>query len=630
MALIHVAAMVFALCFFLAAECSLGAFLLSRLKISIESFTEYVLIAVAAGMVTSEIALSFIDWTRHIRMGCVFLLALLAVPLAGHVRTVSTLGLNYFRKTTPLSKLETLLCGSIGLVILIEFVASLAPLTGSDALNYHFTSQKLILENGFHPDFSLLHSFLCGQNHLLILLGLALGNERLAMALIFLGGPLSALCVFCLARRWVSREIALLFALLFLVTPIAFWQVSTSGSPDIWMAVFTGAAVLVVATQSLYHSWRHAVLAGLLAGGIAGAKYTGCAIAAMLALAFLMESRSIKRTALLFTSALFAGIWPYLRNLIWTGDPVFPFLTSRLYPQHTNLFALASLRADTGAAMGHSWGSMLPFVVFAEQQGREAPLFWQFYGPITLALMPLTLVAVRNTRNWRVLLLAWLGAGLAIYATSGLVRFLLPVFPVALACTAAGMAQAHNKNWLGTYRLAWTSAALLALLGIGGLLIYTMPAISAASGLVSRQAYLESRAPDYKIAETVNRALEDVPRTGKVLVFFRHLYYLNVEFVYGNPAGSWIMDPHLLRTPADFQEFFQRDGISYVVRSPEYPEEWRKPLQELEKEGGLVPFSVASVDNFVGDRIAGRREEMRVEIFRVTRQDQHATPASRP
>jgi hypothetical protein len=38
----------------------------------------------------------------------------------------------------------------------------------------------LILAYGFHPDFSISHSFFCGQHHLLILFGLALGSEQLA------------------------------------------------------------------------------------------------------------------------------------------------------------------------------------------------------------------------------------------------------------------------------------------------------------------------------------------------------------------------------------------------------------------------------------------------------------------
>jgi hypothetical protein len=39
----------------------------------------------------------------------------------------------------------------------------MTPLTGSDALNHHFTAQLLILESGFHPNFFLSHSFFCGH-----------------------------------------------------------------------------------------------------------------------------------------------------------------------------------------------------------------------------------------------------------------------------------------------------------------------------------------------------------------------------------------------------------------------------------------------------------------------------------
>src|SRR5215470_11856900 len=167
---------------------------------------------------------------------------------------------------------------------------------------------------------------------------------------------------------------------------------SASGAPDVWMAPFVSTAVIVFCQTKSAGTWMQAVLIGFLAGGIAGAKYTGCLIAASLLVVYLWEFRSFANALLFLAGSLLAGIWPYARNLLWTGDPVFPFLTRRLFPDHVNAVALASLLADTGAANPHPVSRLLPFVFFAGMRLRNLG-FWDFYGPLLLAVAPLVLMA---------------------------------------------------------------------------------------------------------------------------------------------------------------------------------------------------------------------------------------------
>src|SRR5258705_69312 len=79
------------------------------------------------------------------------------------------------------------------LVLVLLGFASLAPVTGSDALHYHFTTQALYLAEGFHAPWPLLHGFFCGLSHQLILAGLAFGSDQLAQGWLFWGGALGAL-----------------------------------------------------------------------------------------------------------------------------------------------------------------------------------------------------------------------------------------------------------------------------------------------------------------------------------------------------------------------------------------------------------------------------------------------------
>jgi len=57
---------------------------------------------------------------------------------------------------------------SLALISFLEVLVAMAPLTGSDAMHYHFTVPLLELGKPLFPIYSLTNSFLTGQAHLLI------------------------------------------------------------------------------------------------------------------------------------------------------------------------------------------------------------------------------------------------------------------------------------------------------------------------------------------------------------------------------------------------------------------------------------------------------------------------------
>jgi Protein of unknown function (DUF1420) len=153
---------------------SFGNFLLRGLSLELESDTEHLLVSIAAGLTASEILLFLTQFTQHMKAGCWVSVAVLGTLSIVEWRAVLARSLGALSQTVPRTRAATLLWLFIGAVLLVEFLCALAPLTGSDALNYHFAAQRQILSSGFHPAFSNSLSFLCGQHHLLILMGLAL------------------------------------------------------------------------------------------------------------------------------------------------------------------------------------------------------------------------------------------------------------------------------------------------------------------------------------------------------------------------------------------------------------------------------------------------------------------------
>jgi hypothetical protein len=577
---------------------------------------EHFLISVALGVVTTEVLLFFVALSQRIRLGCfAIVLLLFAIALSRWKPVWSKL--NGALETIPKNSASTrTLLALLSIVVFIEFSCAMAPLTGSDALHYHFASQKTILQNGFHPIFSNSHSFLCGQHHLLILFGLALGSERLALGFIFLGGLLTTTSLACLTFRWASVNIALIFSLLFLVTPVVFWQISTSGAPDIYIAFLAVAGVLVLSHEQ--YNWQQIALAGFLVGGIAGAKYTGCLIAVAFLISVALETKSVFQMILFTGTSLASGIWLYLRNFLWTGDPVFPFFSEKLTPHLVTAVALADLVRDTGGYSDHSFSRLVSFLFLAAAR-KNNPGLWDFFGPTVFALAPLLLLAVKNTRAWRVPLLVWSLSTVGIFYFSGLGRFLLPIFPIALSCVAAGWEASRRREWKIASITAAALVVLAASVGAAGLLVYSAKPILASSGFLSATNYLQQSAPDYQVTEAINQNLAIQDPHLRTLVFFRHTYYLSVPYLNANPDLGFEVDPSQLQTPDAWKQFFEEKNVGFVVRSPDYPKSIELPLLQMERDGDLMLFKQVDVENFAGKRFTAARDTVPVVILKVKR-----------
>jgi hypothetical protein len=618
MALVASLAVLLAVVLFAVMATALGHRLLRLCPTGFASDVEHLLCSAAFGVIGIEMLLFLAQPWSRIRLGVGIVLGIALILGVSEFGPVLNKVSRVLREAGGPSRLEKFLIAFTGLILLVEGLAAMGPVTGSDALHYHFTASRLVLQSGFHPDFFLSHSFFTGQSHLLILAGLALGSSQFAMGLLYLGGVLAAGATFTLARRWTEPQWAWSAALVFLLTPVVFWQISSAGAPDLWMAFFTTAGVLFISQSAESPHLAHAVLSGVLAGAVAGTKYTGCIVAASMLVAYLWQARSALKVFLFFVGSVCAGIWPYARNLAWTGDPMFPFLTRWLFPGRVNAYTLASYLADTGAGGHRSFWRIIGFLFFAGVDPLH-PGFWQFLGPLVLAFAPLLVLVVRNNPTWRTVLPVWVLSAIGIGATSGMTRFLLPVLPLALAAVLAGAAQLQTVGWRWGRYMSIASLCGFLLLGGSGLLVYDRSAISVAVGLTSREEYLRQHVQEYEKVRFINDVLGGYKNGGKALVFLRHVYYLRGPFLYGDPAASWAVDPSKFQTKEEWKRLFEEEGIRWVVRSPKYPPMVAAPLQALEDDGDLVPIARAEISDFHGLRISGERQSLPVVILEVKR-----------
>src|SRR5579863_7693288 len=178
MALAASLAVLLAVVLFAVTATALGHRLLRLCLIEFTSDVEHLLCSAAFGVIGIEILLFPVQFLSRIRLGVGIVLGIVLLLGVSEFASVLTKVSRLVREAWGSSSFEKLLIAFTGFILLIEGLAAMGPVTGSDALHYHFTAPQLVLQSGFHPDFFLSHSFFTGQSHLLILAGLALGSSN--------------------------------------------------------------------------------------------------------------------------------------------------------------------------------------------------------------------------------------------------------------------------------------------------------------------------------------------------------------------------------------------------------------------------------------------------------------------
>lgn len=604
---------------------ALGSSILCLFRLRIQDICERGLFACGIGFFVLELAtfgLNIPGWLNRTSAWCLVIVAG-AVAWRGwnSVREfVASLasGVASQWRARHISTRLILVC--VAAACVLEALLASAPLTGSDAMHYHFTVPLLEMAGPLGPRFDITNSFLTGQAHLLISFGLALGSDRFALGFIFLGGLLTAATLYLIARQLMSSTWSLLAVLTFLISPMVFWQIGTSGSPDIWMGFYAGIAVLAAHRALQNNNSGCVILAGLFAGNAAGVKYTGwtvpIAICGYLFLLFRPRMAAVWSGCL----ALLGGCLPLIRNAVWTHDPLFPFLMRSFNPSQVNTYVLDVIRGEThptGFSLAPLHLLAFPFslTVHGERFGLG-----QYFGPIVLTFAPLLLLLPWKNHLTRLCVVVWGVAFVVDALTSQMGRFLLPVYAIALALVFAGIVAAVRQNWRAIVCAGMATVVLFIAFAGASDLIYAKDFLPVAVGSESKEAFLSRMAPDFQTAEFVNQSLSATQREEgeKVLVFFRHLYYLRVPYMNGAPDSSWLLDPARYADSANLLRVLRDENIRWVVNTGYYPTPFADALGELEREGKLTPVAATEVESLAGEsRIYRQRQSLSVTILRL-------------
>lgn len=330
--------------------------------------------------------------------------------------------------------------------VALSMLAASMPTPDYDAQAYHLLGPKeywlagriQFLPHNVYTSFP----FLTEMFHLLgmILLGNWFYGGLAGQLALSLFVPATALMIALLARRQFGSTAGWIAPFLYLSTP---WSYRLSAIPYVEGALLFYLTAAVYCAMRVRDDLSLAFLAGCMAGNATACKYTGLVMAIIPAgcvVAFNSNQPQLRAAIVRFLigALLFIGPW-LVRNVFWTGNPVFPL--GYAYFDGDPWSADQAVRfAAHHRAIDFSVASLARYI-------REIPLDSDWQNALIFAFAPLAILHGARRKafaGWA--LVTYLFAAFWLW-THRLDRFWLPLEPFAVVLAAGGMTWTRQIVW---------------------------------------------------------------------------------------------------------------------------------------------------------------------------------------
>lgn len=473
---------------------------------------------------------------------------------------------------------------ALALLFTFPFLLTLAPqFEAFDALLYHLAQPARVLQDGGLRPLNIPHFWFPNLTENVYLWALALRSERLAQMMHFTWAVLAALLLWRWAIRvWgveIGRKTLLLLAAIPSLPMLASWAYADMA------LVFYGIATLYAVT--LFESTRTAGwlrVVGIMAGLAMTIKYTSFTVPLTAGLLILVWRRGTLSEALAYATRfslvalLIAAPW-YVRNALYTGNPIYPFGFGGRY---WDAFR-AEWYASPGTGIGWDVGQlvMLPLNVILGY--RDENFYDGRLGPLLLLLAPLAvwilLSGVRDGshrgRSKQAIglfcLLSFAAWTFGVISTKSLWQARL-LFPAAIpfALPAALGWEALKAFDSSRFRVSFFSSVVIAVvialtLFDNGMFVLQRNPLAMALGTQTRLGYIAR----------VNPAYAALMQTVAELPAGAHLYSIYEPRSYGLPRSTqpdpindnFAHDLHLYGAPSEITAQWQLQGYTHVLVS---------------------------------------------------------------
>jgi len=428
----------------------------------------------------------------------------------------SDLLLSYDIKFTYSSKLRILLTVLVSLSLLMTVIGAVSPAKGNDALVYHLSDARYFAQNHLvtfipYTSNSIWPYFM----EMLFTFAMLFDNPLLAKLFHFSMALLSGLAVYSFGRRFINKEVAILAAAIFFLTPGVFTQATYAKNDITWAFYLFLSFYVILLRDSGSNERRLLIFAGVMCGIAADTKYIGLITPVTIGLIIIIKGflhrenfKDLTKSFVLFSITVVIIIFPYyIRPYLYTGNPLYPFYFK--YIGETGWYRPSGFGMDKNLMnlIVSPW--FLTYYPGKTFGGNESQL-----GPFFLAFLP-ALLFLRNKGKPILLISIFAGTFYFFWFFKfPAVRYILPIIPFLALLIGYVIWTMGNRSKLFGY-LIKTIFSIFMVLNFGLCIYYTREELAFFSKGADVEEYLAKQDRSSKIFQYINK---NTPPTSKVLL----------------------------------------------------------------------------------------------------------------
>jgi len=454
------------------------------------------------------------------------------------------------------------------LVLSAEVVLSLLPPTARDELTHHLAIPRLYVKAGriygipFAP-----YSYYPMLLDMLYIPWVRWGWDSVPKLIHALYGFMTALLIYAYLARRLSPFYGLFGFFSFIFAP-AVLRLSNWAYVDLGMTFYSAASLLCLLrwleareirnSQSAirdFHS-RWLILAGLSAGFGVATKPNGMLVVLLLFLMLIYASgrekgKGLRETlSFVFLFLVLAGtaVSPWvLKNLLWTGNPFFPFLTGVFgsgggggvsvgEASGLGIFTMREL------LYGENIWQILasPVRIFFTGRDDQPQYFDGVLNPILILFLPWSFKGKWREEKRLLFAFSFLYLLYAFFLADLRVRYILPIVPPLVIL----LVYAIHNIYLRIVHPSFLYGAVVLLLALNGVYLWNyfqaLSPLGYFTGKESREAYLSRMLPEYPAVQYINHS---TPSTVRIYFLFvgRRVYYCERDYFHDDGDNPWVL-----------------------------------------------------------------------------------------
>ena len=522
-------------------------------------------------------------------------------------------------------RLCLILIGSLTVLLILMLIMAAVPPVSRDALTHHLALPKLWIDNGaIYETPDIIFSYYPMNLDLLYVIPLLAGNDILPKYIHMAFGLATAILVFLYLNARLARSYALTGFLLFLSLPVIV-KLSITVYVDLGLIFFSTAALLLLLEwQRGGGRSRYLLLGSAVSCGLAlGTKYNALGVAILLGLMTPFVSLQARRLAndsdtvsvtrralldgLIFAGVAFIVFAPWmLRNLVWTGNPLYP-LYDGLFNPHTpqetsSLHPLIIRKLVYGESL---WETILiPLRIFLQGQDDVPALFDGRLNPGLLIFPLMNLWPRRGTSHAYRLekqLLAVFAVVyiLIVFFTRDMrIRYMVPAVPPLVILSVYGLHHFFgqiDRLSGNTLRGSLYAGGIALILGcliwngayIEGLFNKVRP-LAYLGGAQTREVYIESFRPEYPAIQYLNQSAKADNQVAGVFLGNRRYYFKKDPLLFDWPAFKAKLEA--AEDDADLAYDLRSQGITHLIIGGQRLQEWSQRSLTVQNQRKLKDF----------------------------------------